>query len=285
MLGIHYRTHIEHVLVEHCNLRCDNCATGSPYIKEGFSSLENFTRDVRVLATCMKINYLRFIGGEPTLHPQFVDFCKVAKDSGLADYVSVATNGLSLMSQSAEFWEVVDLINLTMYPNTNVNYIKIIKLIKSKRVRLHIHGLGQDQFTEYEHEIADQQDIDKLVLNEFTLFESHTEHSSEVAQDIFNECGAKDICHSVMDGKYYRCSISVIKDNHYKAIGVHTNYNFKEEDGLPIDGDFHHRYADFVSSQEININACRHCNGAQHRDEAPHRQLSQNQIAAVLVES
>tara|TARA_R110001606_G_C15228534_1_gene634859 strand:- start:50 stop:742 length:693 start_codon:yes stop_codon:yes gene_type:complete len=229
---------------------------------------------------------MRFVGGEPTLHPQFVDFCKVAKASGLVNKkISVVTNGISLMSQPDEFWEAIDLISLSMYRNTNINYEKVLQTIQSK---YDSHGVTYNIATDQEQienleTVKNNYIYEKLAQGSFKLLTNYEEHPPEVAQSVFNECILKDICHSIKDGKYYRCTISTIKDAHYKAIGVETNYNFKEEDGLAIDENFPDQWEGFIKDKTININACRYCNGWGTQKEEAHRQLSMNEIKAIQV--
>jgi hypothetical protein len=59
---------------------------------------------------------IRLLGGEPLLNPEISAFTKEAKKSGIADIVSVSTNGLLLHTMNDEFWEYVDQVNITLYP-------------------------------------------------------------------------------------------------------------------------------------------------------------------------
>lgn len=275
-----YRTHIEHLVTEHCNLKCANCSSGSPFLKEGFSDLEQWKRDITELAKYMRIDYVRFVGGEPTLHPKFVDFCNVVKDSGILNKkVSVVTNGITLLNQPDEFWQAVDLISLSMYRNTGINYEKVLDKIQEAYDK---YGVTYNIATDQEQienlgTVKNNYIYEKLAQGTFKLMDAYEEHSPEVAQDVFSGCILKDICHSVKDGRYYRCTISTIKNKHYEAKGIPTNYDFKE-DGLLIDSTFPDKFNDYISSKEININACRYCNGWQAEEFEEHRQLSKEEI-------
>ncbi len=278
-----YRTHLEHLLTEHCNLKCANCSSGSPFLPEGFSDVNVYERDVKTLGKYMRMDYIRFVGGEPTLHPEFTKFCEIAKKSDLLQKkVTVVTNGLKLLNMPEEFWQAVDMIALSVYAKSGINYHKVIELLHEQRDKNNVTFLiatEEEQQANIEL-IKSSYDIDKQYVDHgtFKILDVYDEFSQTEAQDIFDGCLMKDICHSFLDGRYYRCTISTIKDKHYAAKGIETGYNFKIQDSIPIDDNFAESWESYTKSEVININACRYCRGIQTDFSEPHRQLSKEEI-------
>ena len=83
---------LEYYISWHCNLKCANCITGSPYRDEEFSDLESFKRDVDNLSQYVHVGVLRLLGGEPTLNPEITEYLKYAKQSKLCDVTAILTN-------------------------------------------------------------------------------------------------------------------------------------------------------------------------------------------------
>lgn len=84
-------------LTNRCNQRCPVCfadvAEGSGY----FLDLETVRRMLRALVErpSQPCRHIQFSGGEPTLHPQFLDILGMAREMGF-DHIQVATNGSRL---------------------------------------------------------------------------------------------------------------------------------------------------------------------------------------------
>ena len=278
-----YRTHLEHLVTEHCNLKCANCSSGSPFLKEGLSDVNQIEKDVKTLGKYMRMDFIRFVGGEPTLHPELPKFFEIAKRSELLQKkVTCITNGLKLLNMPNEFWEHVDVIGLSVYAHSGINYHKVIEILheqKDKNGVTFFIATEEDQQSKIEI-IKDNYDINKKYVDHgtFKILDVYEEFSQTQAQDIFDGCLMKDICHSFLDGRYYRCTISTIKDKHYAAKGIDTGYNFKIQDSIPINDDFPEAWEKYTKSKILNINACRFCRGIQTDLAEPHRQLTKEEL-------
>jgi 7,8-dihydro-6-hydroxymethylpterin dimethyltransferase len=82
-----------------CNLDCPLCFanSGTHLARSGFQltyGQVDFMLD-RYVAAEANPEVLQFSGGEPTLHPQLLDFVEMAKEKGIA-YVMINTNGLKI---------------------------------------------------------------------------------------------------------------------------------------------------------------------------------------------
>lgn len=77
---------------------------------------EVLEKDLAGLKPFMHFKALQMVGGEPTLNKQLVDLIKVGRASGIADSVSVITNGSLLHRMSDDFWKEIDWLQLSIYP-------------------------------------------------------------------------------------------------------------------------------------------------------------------------
>lgn len=277
------RIYVEYYITLHCNLTCDNCATGSPFFDKWNSDFESFKRDVDNLSQYMHVGVFRFVGGEPTLNPRIVDYLKYIKSGSFADKTSVATNGTTLLGMSEEFWKYCDIINLSIYKNTNINYDKILKFLDDNGHRYNIATelptirTGMEKNKEYVTALNPDRSKEFRVLDQFTEF------PPEVAQKVYETCPAHYWAHTFMNGKYYRCAQAIYRGQYYSKLGVYPNYNFLETDGINIDENFIENYNAQENSKEITMNVCRYCRGLGLEDSiphinSPHRQMTKNEI-------
>lgn len=281
------RPYLEYYVAYHCNLKCANCSVGSPFLDERYSDLDSYKRDVDALGEYMHIGVMRLIGGEPTLNPDITEYLKYAKMSELADATSVATNGIKLLNMPEEFWEWTDIINLSIYENTNINYDKILNYLEQRGQRYNITNRPLTTQT-------GQANKDKLKGlsqsldwgSQFRVLDQFEEHSEETAQAVYSTCMMHEWCHTFKNGKYYRCGFSIHRNMYYDAIGVDLPYNLRETDAIAIDKDFISSYNQHQSCKTININACRFCKGfgdGVTPVNEPHRQLSKIEIQELRV--
>src|SRR4030042_1108877 len=76
-------------LTNHCNLRCLHCSDGrhgaKGHLKIGI--IEKVLKNARDQG----FDHLAFTGGEPTLHPEFMDILKMVREAGY--YFGFVSNG------------------------------------------------------------------------------------------------------------------------------------------------------------------------------------------------
>ena len=262
MLHKHY---MEHAITDHCNLKCDGCSMHSPYLDSAFSEIESFKKDIAEVAKYICFTEFRFVGGEPTLHPNIIEFFKETKKSGITKRIAVCTNGSSIFTLTPEFFLAVDLIYISMYPETGINYNKI---------------------TQYLDSITDKYNFNYIYENKDTTFikmHSDVELSLEETQKNFMKCQiAWDWgCISFKDGRLFRCSISLIKNKFFKQTGQSEPYDFLQEDSIPIyDSEFNEQNLNmFIYSRE-SLKACRFCFGTRSIS-VPRKQLTTQEIKFV----
>jgi radical SAM protein with 4Fe4S-binding SPASM domain len=106
-----------------CNLQCVHCyAESSPFGTNGTMSAEDWRSVIRD-ASSLGTRTVQFIGGEPTIHPEFLELLRFAADLGFD--IEVYTN---LIHITPEMWEVfhtrpVSLATsfYSVYPNNHDN--------------------------------------------------------------------------------------------------------------------------------------------------------------------
>lgn len=223
--------------VQHCNLRCLGCAQISPSLARGYESPDVLERALRNLALHLVCEKLQILGGEPLLHPQIVDILAVGAHSGLANKLTVKTNGLLLHRVPADFWRLSDEVIVSVYPATEA-------LLAPRRVDLERSATAFNTALTFRH------------FPEFQ--EITTEKRSDGAGrtlEIYKGCRFKIFTHSVRDGRVYRCAPSVNL--------VRGNADLERHDSLDVleGADLRARLEGFLTSPNP-LHACSECMGS-----------------------
>jgi organic radical activating enzyme len=212
---------IEFFLTDTCNLRCNNCATSSPFMSEAnLPNLDSFVESLSFLSRVARCGELRFLGGEPLLNKNICGFMRAASESGVFRNIRVITNGLLLSKMSEEFWQLADIVRISVYPATNDI----------------LSGAKLEAF-----EAAASKHRTKLEVIRDTHFMKATSNTriedAETVQRIFSNCGEAHgwSCHLLYQNRLYRCSRVHTLDRYLSRLGV-DHENFTEEDGLILDG-------------------------------------------------
>src|SRR5579871_580115 len=84
-----------------CNLDCPICYT----INKNEGAYHMSADDLRKIVSHLKedhgeIDIINFTGGEPTMHPEFVQFMEISKSAGI-HRITVSTNGIALAKSEA----------------------------------------------------------------------------------------------------------------------------------------------------------------------------------------
>lgn len=182
------RLAFEYNLTEHCNLACHGCDHASPLLPEKFASVEQFKADLGALADVYHAKELRIVGGEPLLHPDLGAFLELARTSGVADRLVLFTNGVLLDKVEARLFGLLDEVRLSVYPQVRLplKLERYAGLVSAHGARF--TPIFQDRFL-------------RVLLNERI-------EDPEVVRSIYRSCTmtGKWSCHSVHEGRYYKCS-------------------------------------------------------------------------------
>jgi len=121
MINFNY---LELQLVDHCNLNCAFCTHYSPIAPKNFKNIIEFEQEIISIKklldnrTVQSKFILALMGGEPLLHPNIEEICKIARkylnDTNLYD-IEIVTNGLLLPSQNKNFIDCINQNNIKIY--------------------------------------------------------------------------------------------------------------------------------------------------------------------------
>jgi organic radical activating enzyme len=249
-----WRPAIEFNLTEHCNLSCTHCDHASSVMPTKFADLNSFTRDIDVLSTALQAREFKFVGGEPLLHPQLLDFLKVAKDTQIANRLVLVTNGVLLHKAPDELWELIDGMWISIYPG--VKYRFDWDWVQQKADE---HGIFV--WRKETPEFAERSLIEEIASEEFV-------------QMVFQNCDLTHLesCHTVYEGRYYICSPSVWTQPRLALRGI--TFANREADSVAIH-DNPNLYADLdnLIRTQKPLEACRYCLGSWARH-TPNQQLT-----------
>jgi MoaA/NifB/PqqE/SkfB family radical SAM enzyme len=210
------RLRIEVQIADHCNLNCISCNHFSPIAKKFFLDIADFERDCsRISELTEKIEYFNLLGGEPLLHPQIIDFCKIARKYFTNGTINIITNGILLLNQPDEFWETCAIKNIqiiiTRYP-INLDITKIERKAFESKVPLKYWPPNNNLKT-----------MLKVPLDI---------NGRQDGKNNYRMCGQANACIQLRHGKIYTCSVIAYID----YFNCHFNKNLKvtEKDYIDI---------------------------------------------------
>lgn len=249
-----WRPAIEFNLTEHCNLKCTHCDHASSILPTKFADLESFARDIKELSTVLHAGEFKFLGGEPLLHPQLVDFLKIAKDTQIANRLILVTNGLLLHKAPDEIWELIDGMWISIYP-----------------------GIKYRFDWDWVQRIADEYQIfvwrkETPELTERSLIQEI--ENEELVRMIFQNCDLAHLesCHTIYEGRYYICEPAVWMEPRLALHGI--TFKNRESDSVAIhDNPNLYEDLDNLIRRQEPLEACRYCLGSWAR-RTPNEQLS-----------
>ncbi|MEO8450624.1 MAG: radical SAM protein [Gemmatimonadota bacterium] len=256
---------IEYSVAYHCNLKCSACSHMSPYISKEFPTLESFERDLEALTKVLHVGDIRMLGGEPLQNPQVVDFLKAARRSGIADQIMLTTNGLLLAGMSDEFWESVDFIWLSLYPNREPPP-KAMEKIKAKA-----------------KESNTRLDIDPTSHFRATYL-TEPQPKDLITDMIFKTCGSAHNyhCHMLYEGKVHKCAVPPFLPEFLAKMGKNGYDPAVDAFDVHASTDLFNDLKDFLFKSET-LEACKWCVGYVGKWEA-HHQLAPAELANAATE-
>ena len=258
---------IEFFLTDTCNLRCDNCAPNSPFMDDAnLPSLESFVDSLSFLAAVVRCEELRMLGGEPLLNKDICSFLRAARQSGIFGSIRVITNGLLLPRMSEEFWQLADIVRISVYPATTGAFSEAKLEALSAAASRSGTRLEVVRTTHFMEAVSDTRIED-----------------ASVVQRIFSTCGEAHgwSCHLLYRDRLYRCSRVHTLDRYLGKIG-REHENFTDQDGIVIDGrkNLYNELRNYLRSSQP-LKACSFCLGTSG-PLIEHRQLTVQQIRSKL---
>lgn len=113
-------------VVHHCNLNCKYCDHCSPIADPEFIDLKQYKNDLKKIKKIFNIvQSIGIMGGEPLLHPNFLEIIKISRQILPYTNLLIFTNGICLKEKDEKFWSSIRkfgaCIVITKY-NLELNY-------------------------------------------------------------------------------------------------------------------------------------------------------------------
>jgi hypothetical protein len=260
-----FRPALEINVVDHCNLRCANCDHFSHLAPTRFAVPAQVEKDLAALATAVTLRELQFLGGEPLLHPQLLEFLAIGRRANIAQQLVLVTNGTLLHKADPSLFKLIDGMWISRYPGVSTafdeQWLRDIAMDNGVWVWLK----DTDAFTQ--KQLNQPNDDDGLV--EYIYFSCLETH-------IYS-------CHTIHEGRYYKCPASLYMSTRLRLKGYELGN--RADDSVPL----HHNpnlredLERFIASDRP-LQACRWCLGSIGPLK-PHRQLNREGIRLELEES
>lgn len=234
---------LEFAAADHCNLRCAGCSHMSPFLRPRLPDEDELARDMGRLATAMRADHVRILGGEPLLNPRIVEILKAARASGISERVVLTTNGLLLHAMSDEFWANIDEVRVSLYPGARTSeqlMDQVKKHAAESGTNLIIYEISSFRFTL----VTDPHPRDLITTMIYrTCKNAHLYHT-----------------HMVHRGWLYKCSCPAYLGEFLASMGK-TGYR-AEADGFDIHGatDLPKQLWEYLTNKRP-LDACRYCLG------------------------
>jgi sulfatase maturation enzyme AslB (radical SAM superfamily) len=107
---------LEAHIVDHCNLRCAACCSLSPHLPRWNVDPGDLVGELALAKRAVAPTWFKLVGGEPLLHPRLLECIEAGRASGIAQIVSVTTNGFLLPRQPVDFWRLIDALTISVAP-------------------------------------------------------------------------------------------------------------------------------------------------------------------------
>lgn len=249
---------LEFFVVDHCNLRCSGCSQCSPFLKKHFADLSIFARSLETLRKYLIPNKITILGGEPLLHPEIDSIISITRNAKMFNKVHITTNGFNLLKMSSAFWSGIDVLRISKYP-ANADFI-------NQNLAEFIHTC---KVNEVELQIREMNSFNRIILTEENA-------NRKVIDEIYNKCIYKYYCHTLSEGKIFRCSPVVNLNKYHEAINNNFTSNSQDylwiEDSINFQTDLLH----YLNS-DISLSGCKFCLGSSGKS-FPHRQLTKAEL-------
>ncbi len=103
--------HIEYCITDICDRNCAACSHLAPLaVYPNFVGCDKFERDIKILNKILPdIHTFWLTGGEPALHPQFLNLLDISRRTFQTCYVGIYSNGncLKKYQNDENFWEFI----------------------------------------------------------------------------------------------------------------------------------------------------------------------------------
>ncbi|ACK69918.1 Radical SAM domain protein [Gloeothece citriformis PCC 7424] len=240
-------------VVHHCNLSCRACSHLAPTLPKYFVDPDQIYQDLSILSKVYLPRGVKLVGGEPLLHPNILEVIEAIRTSQISNFVKLVTNGHLLTKVPELFWEKIDAVDISMYPNQSLNSDTIKEL--KQRAKLHntiLQTYYWDNFRESYSELGTK--------------------NKNLTKRIYSSCALAHIwrVHTISEGYFYKCPQSLF-------IPKVIQKGSLQKDGLKIDDspNFLEKLLAYLTSKDP-LESCSNCLGCVGKL-IPHEQINPKQ--------
>jgi MoaA/NifB/PqqE/SkfB family radical SAM enzyme len=233
------QTHVK--LTDHCNLNCIGCNVFSPVSSVRYLETSGYANDLKRLRSIVGDHIaLILFGGEPLLHPDFIELMYTSRRLLKKAEISVVSNGTLVARQGEAFWLALKdndvILRTTRYP-IDVDYDQIEKRCREQGVRFTYHD-GEDLKTTRYVQGIDPKGMHDRGLN-------------------FHRC-VQRYCTTLENGKLYPCPVipSIVHFNKYFGYDIPIS----AEDYVDIyETKSARRVLESTSNRKHSLPFCKYC--------------------------
>lgn len=226
--------HVDLMINYACGLKCVGCTNFMALHPQIMFPVAEIERDITAAAKVMHAGCACLLGGEPTGHKDLVHLMRFTAASGLADRVQVLTNGLLLHRMKPEFWQELDWLKISIYPDKT----------PSENVQL-----AKDKAREYGFQL----DFYDVASDPFRAVLTKEPRSPESAQRTYDGCWYRTFTRKIEKGYFYRCCTSPSISQLILGLGP-------DADGIALDGLTPEALTGFLNQREP-AKSCSRCHG------------------------
>lgn len=233
--GVDLEIHI----VDHCNLNCAGCNHFCPLAEPYYIDLEHFKNQLLMVKEKIpSLKWLMLLGGEPTIHPQLLELCEIARDIFPDIIIEILTNGKYLkgiLKDKQRFEELDIHITIARY---NIQYDEedVEEVLSMKHAG---QSWGRASFIQTLVDINGSQDAEK---------------------NFYHHCHHQLPCFTLKDYKIYECPFAAHIDHFCKKFNIDIPL-VENNDYLPLETLTLDKLEQF-SYQPKNI--CKYCKPGQN---------------------
>jgi organic radical activating enzyme len=217
--GLIRSSKLEFNLAAHCNFSCAECSHFSPHLAPTLADYDTFVRDLGALAKVYRVKRFRFVGGEPLLHKQILDYIEAVRTSGIADSIQICSNGSLLHKAEDQLFRAIDSLSISWYPDARCDAEKI-RLAQHKcrqhGVKLKVERIDHFRLMQLDEPIHEQRLVDRVY------------RSCQIA----HSWG----CQTFLDGYFYLCSRPLFLGSYLGLKGIDLGHR-PETEGVALHED------------------------------------------------
>jgi hypothetical protein len=174
-------------------------------------------------------------GGEPLLHPDLLAIVDTIRASGVADKITVISNGVLLHQAPEALWSKIDKLGVSIYPG-----------VKRKLTREDMEALANRYGLLLWYKPTD----------EFTIKLLHSQNSDpDLVNAIYSTCTLRNSCHTIHQGRYFKCSPSPFMRDWLRRVGVTAPSFDRDSVAIRDNPDLHRRLTEYLRDEEP-LTAC-----------------------------